>query len=84
MADEKKIDGKEVAVEPEIARSSSLGIAEAAHEHADEALEFIEKHDGFTFTPEQDQAVLRKIDRRILPLVGNTAHIFSKDKPSPH
>jgi hypothetical protein len=84
MADEKRIDGKDVAVEPEITRSSSLGIAEASHEHADEALGFIEKHEGFTFTAEQDQAVLRKIDLRILPLVGNTTHIFSKEKTSPH
>ncbi|KAH8803568.1 major facilitator superfamily domain-containing protein [Xylogone sp. PMI_703] len=69
MVSEKKIDEKGVAVEPEITRSISFGIAEVAHEHADEALGFVEKHGDFTFTEEQDRAVLRKIDWRIMPLM---------------
>lgn len=72
MAYEKKVDEKVVSLEPEITRSTSFGIAEVVHEHADEALAFVEKHDDFTFTAEQDKAVLRKIDLRIMPLVGNT------------
>ncbi|KAF2104482.1 MFS general substrate transporter [Rhizodiscina lignyota] len=66
--DEKKIDSKQVSAEPEVVRES-LEIIEAAHEHADEALGFVEKHEGFTFTPEQDKAVQRKIDRHIMPLM---------------
>lgn len=73
MADVKKVDAKEVPVGPELTHSSSLEVAEITHEHADEALDFVEKHEGFVLTPEQDKAVLRKIDLRILPLVGGAS-----------
>lgn len=70
MADARKVDAKEASVRPELTQSSSLEVAEMVHEHADEALGFVEKHEGFILTPEEDKAVLRKIDRRILPLVS--------------
>ena len=52
-----------------IARLQSLEVGEPLHEHADEALRFIEQHQGFTYTPEQDKSVLKKIDRHLMPLV---------------
>lgn len=59
--------------EPEepMAKLQSLQIDEPLHEHADEALRFIEQHQGFTYTPEQDKAVQRKIDRHVMPLVND-------------
>jgi gentisate 1,2-dioxygenase len=53
-----------------VARLQSLEIGEPLHKHADEALRFIEQHQGFTYTPEQDKAVLKKIDRHLMPLVS--------------
>lgn len=47
----------------------SIEIAEVLQVHADEAFGFVEKHEGFTYTPEQDKAVLRKIDKHLMPLV---------------
>lgn len=47
----------------------SIDIIEPVNDHADVALEFVEKHEGFTFTEEQDKAVLWKIDLHIMPLV---------------
>lgn len=76
MADENKIESKGGVGEPEIEGSISLGIAEASHEHADEALDFVEKHQGFSFTSDQDKSVLRKIDLRIMPLVSNATSTF--------
>ncbi|KAK5022231.1 hypothetical protein LTS07_010311 [Exophiala sideris] len=60
-----------VKTEPEepMARLQSLEVGEPLHEHADEALRFIEQHQGFTYTPEQDKAVLKKIDRHLMPLL---------------
>ena len=67
--------------EESLARLESLQIGEPLHEHADEALRFIEQHQGFTYTPEQDKAVLRKIDRHLMPLVSRhpkeTTHLFT-------
>ena len=37
---------------------------------ADVALGFIEQHEGFTYTPDQEKAVLRKIDFWLMPLVS--------------
>ncbi|KAK5713495.1 hypothetical protein LTR15_011195 [Elasticomyces elasticus] len=73
MAETKQIDTKDVAVGQTSAQSDGgsfqIGEVHEVHNHADVALDFIEKHEGFTFTPEEDQAVLRKIDLHILPLM---------------
>lgn len=63
----------DVKAEPgeSMARLQSIQIEEPLHEHADEALRFVEQHRGFTYTPEQDKAVQRKIDRHLMPLVSD-------------
>lgn len=33
------------------------------------ALDFVEQHEGFQYTPEQERAVVRKIDMWLMPLV---------------
>ena len=38
--------------------------------HADKALDFLQSHDAVTFTKEEERAVVRKIDRVLMPLVG--------------
>lgn len=68
MNEEKKRDSKQVATGPELIQGSS-DVTEVVHELADEALGFVEKHEGFMFTAKQDKAVLRKIDLHIMPLV---------------
>lgn len=35
----------------------------------DVALDFIEQHEGFQYTPQQERAVVRKIDLWLMPLV---------------
>ncbi len=40
------------------------------HNHADVALGFLETHEVVSFTREEEKAVIRKIDRVLMPLVG--------------
>jgi precorrin-6B methylase 1 len=68
MDEAKKTVGKQALSESDVVHGSS-DVIEPIHDLADEALGFVEKHEGFIFTPEQDKAVLRKIDRHIMPLV---------------
>ena len=68
MSDEKAVDLKQVPLEPS-STHQSIEIIEALPAHADEALGFVEKHERFSYTPEQDRAVLRKFDRHLMPLV---------------
>ncbi len=65
---EKAVEAKPQPVQ-DVTTRPSIEIVEAQYQHADEALGFVEKHEGFTYTPEQDKAVLRKIDRHLMPLV---------------
>ncbi|EXJ92787.1 hypothetical protein A1O3_01339 [Capronia epimyces CBS 606.96] len=63
----------DVVVQPRAtAPASQLGsidVIEPLTDHADEALRFVEKHEGFSYTVEEDKAVLKKIDRHLMPLL---------------
>ncbi|CZR58593.1 related to allantoate permease [Phialocephala subalpina] len=58
---------KKGSIEPAV--RNSIEIAEVLQVHADEAFGFVEKHEGFTYTLEQGKAVLRKIDKHLMPLM---------------
>ena len=45
------------------------GQIEHLHKHADRALDFVEAHGDVSFTPQEERAVVRKIDRVLMPLV---------------
>ncbi|EXJ79503.1 hypothetical protein A1O1_08767 [Capronia coronata CBS 617.96] len=66
------------AAEPTTSRIRSMDIIEPLRDHADEALHFVEKHEGFTYTPEQDKAVLKKIDRHLMPLARSLSNTTSQ------
>lgn len=50
------------------------------HQDADVALKFVEEHEGITFTKEEEQAVLRKIDWVLMPLMFVSYCIQYMDK----
>lgn len=70
MSVEKPDSSNKISEEPAVRQS--IEIAEVLEIHADEAFGFVEKHEGFTYTPEQDNAVLRKIDKHLMPLVTHS------------
>lgn len=55
--------------EPSIADATILEMAPDPHKSADVALDFLNVHDSVTYTPEQEKAVLRKIDMWLMPLM---------------
>lgn len=52
------------------------------HEQArrEKAADFLASHDNITFTAEEEKAVLRRIDRRILPLLLGAYFFQQLDK----
>jgi hypothetical protein len=54
---------------PSIHDGEIVEISEKQHQEADVALAFIEQHGNFAYTPEQEKALVRKIDRYLMPLV---------------
>lgn len=50
--------------------NSSPSIADEKTKDADVALAFIEQHGRIEYTPEQEKAVIRKIDFALMPLVS--------------
>lgn len=56
----------------EMQREASVEVVEdfaGKHHHADAALEFVENHEGVTFTEAEENALVRKIDWILMPLV---------------
>jgi hypothetical protein len=60
---------------PSVNDGEMLHVAEEKHRDTDIALDFVERHEGFTYTSEQERAVVRKIDVWLMPLVR--LHSFS-------
>lgn len=44
------------------------------NKHADAALDFVEQHEGFSYTREEERALVRKIDWVLMPLVREMLH----------
>lgn len=55
--------------EPSIAEATVLEMSPGPHKSVDVALDFLDVHDSITYTPEQEKAVLRKIDMWLMPLM---------------
>ncbi|OQV03839.1 hypothetical protein CLAIMM_08829 [Cladophialophora immunda] len=56
------------------------GKMEVLRTHADAALGFLETHENFTYTKEDEKAVLRKIDKILVPLMMGSYIIQYMDK----
>ncbi|KIV80889.1 hypothetical protein PV11_08356 [Exophiala sideris] len=50
------------------------------HQHGDKALDFLETHEAITYTKEEEKAVLRKIDKVLIPLTLGSYTIQYMDK----
>ncbi|KAI0169856.1 MFS general substrate transporter [Hypoxylon sp. FL1284] len=85
MADDKLIQAPTVA--PDTADAimpvaSTSEPAPAISSHADKAAQFIVEHGEVTFTYEEERAVLKRIDMRILPLILGAYFFQQLDKSS--
>ena len=61
---------------PSLGHGDVMPISAEKHREADVALDFVERHEGFTYTKEQERAVVRKIDMWLMPLVSATGVIW--------
>ncbi|KAK4947979.1 hypothetical protein LTR10_013032 [Elasticomyces elasticus] len=56
------------------------GELKTLHQHGDKALDFLETHEAITYTKEEEKAVLRKIDKVLIPLMLGSYTIQYMDK----
>jgi len=62
--------GSHALVQPLSAMQSPEPEMKEIHKHGDAALDFLETHERITYTAEEEKAVIRKIDRVLMPLVS--------------